>query len=99
MRVQNDSDGLRRSHSQNQIHLPSQDLLGLSLHPIDPIDGSPTEKPPPPADPVKSDNPSSDSPFNHSSSFIADFSKNNPTLSSTLQPLDTSATSKGEKIR
>lgn len=30
--------GLRRSLSQSQVSKPSQDLLGLSLHPIDPID-------------------------------------------------------------
>lgn len=34
-----DLDGsLRRSHSQSHVNKPSQDLLGLSLHPIDPID-------------------------------------------------------------
>jgi len=29
---------IRRSHSQSQLNKPSNDLLGLSLHPMDPID-------------------------------------------------------------
>ena len=41
------SNSIRRSHSQSQLNKPSNDLLGLTLHPMDPID------PPPPtgADP------------------------------------------------
>jgi len=32
------SSSIRRSHSQSQLNKPSNDLLGLSLHPMDPID-------------------------------------------------------------
>ena len=92
------SEGIRRSQSQNQINLPSQDLVGLSLHPIDPIDGSPTTDKPSadPADPVKPDNSTSDSAFNQAP-FQADFSRNAPLMNSTLLPLDTSTTSKGDE--
>ena len=94
------SEGIRRSQSQNQINLPSQDLVGLSLHPIDPIDGSPTDKPDDPVDPAKPDIASAsasaaDSAFNQAP-FVADFSRNAPLMNSTLLPLDTSTTSKGE---
>jgi len=32
------SSSIRRSHSQSQLNKPSNDLLGLTLHPMDPID-------------------------------------------------------------
>jgi len=32
------NSSIRRSHSQSQLNKPSNDLLGLSLHPMDPID-------------------------------------------------------------
>ena len=88
-------DGIKRSQSQNQINLFSQDLLGLSLHPMDPIDGQPDAAKPD----EKADNPNSttESAFNEAP-FVADFSKHAPTLphpSSSTQ-LDTSTTSKGE---
>ncbi len=85
-------DGIKRSQSQNQINLFSQDLLGLSLHPIDPIDGQPDAKPD-----EKPDNSATESAFNQAP-FVADFSKHAPALphlpSSTQ--LDTSTTSKGK---
>ena len=95
LRAANDTDGIRRSQSQNQINLPSQDLLGLSLHPIDPIDGSPTDTKP--ANP-KLDNPSSESSFSQEP-FVADFSKHAPIPVSSQQTLDTSTTSKGENFK
>lgn len=86
-------DGIKRSQSQNQINLFSQDLLGLSLHPIDP-DGQPDAKPDEKPD---NSNSATESAFNQAP-FVADFSKHAPMLphpsSSTL--LDTSTTSKGE---
>ena len=38
------SSSLRRSSSQSHVNKPSQDLLGLTLHPIDPIDPGPGEE-------------------------------------------------------
>jgi hypothetical protein len=64
----------------------------LSLHPIDPIDGSPTDNK---ADAPKLDNLASDSAFNQAP-FVADFSKHAPIPISSQQTLDTSTTSKGE---
>jgi len=61
--------------------LPSQDLLGLSLHPIDPIDGSQSNVS---TGPGKTEN--------LGDKTLATESKN-----STLQLFDTSASSKGLK--
>ena len=38
------TSSIRRSHSQTQLNKPSNDLLGLSLHPMDPIDPPKTDE-------------------------------------------------------
>merc|ERR1719414_1341194 len=42
--LEGNSSSLRRSHSQTQLNKPSNDLLGLSLHPMDPIDPPKTDE-------------------------------------------------------
>ena len=44
MDLEGNSSSLRRSHSQTQLNKPSNDLLGLSLHPMDPIDPPKTDE-------------------------------------------------------